>query len=79
MSWLRVGTLPPLVGQADIEIKVAYCVGGAISPLLANLYFRRFVLAWRQFGYEDRLNAHIVNYADDRAPRRRRREVVMAN
>ena len=39
--------------------------GGVISPLLANLYFRRFVLAWRQFGYEDRLNAHIVNYADD--------------
>ena len=39
--------------------------GGVISPLLANLYFRRFVLAWCQFGYEDRLNAHIVNYADD--------------
>jgi len=39
--------------------------GGVISPLLANLYFRRFVLAWRLFGYEERLNAHIVNYADD--------------
>jgi len=39
--------------------------GGVISPLLANLYFRRFVLAWRQFGYEERLNAHIINYADD--------------
>jgi len=31
--------------------------GGVISPLLANLYFRRFVLAWRLFGYEERLNA----------------------
>ena len=39
--------------------------GGVVSPLLANLYFRRFVLAWRLFGHEDRLNAHIVNYADD--------------
>jgi RNA-directed DNA polymerase len=39
--------------------------GGVISPLLANLYFRRFVLAWHRFGYQDRFNAHIVNYADD--------------
>lgn len=39
--------------------------GGVISPLLANLYFRRFVLAWKQFGYERRLQARVVNYADD--------------
>jgi RNA-directed DNA polymerase len=39
--------------------------GGVISPLLANLYFRRFVLAWRQFGLETQLGAQIVNYADD--------------
>lgn len=39
--------------------------GGVISPLLANLYFRRFVLAWKQFGYERKLQARIVNYADD--------------
>ncbi len=39
--------------------------GGVISPLLANLYFRRFVLAWHLFGTEDRLDARIVNYADD--------------
>ena len=39
--------------------------GSPISPLLSNLYSRRFVLAWRKFGYERRLNAHIVNYADD--------------
>ena len=24
--------------------------GGVISPLLANIYFRRFILAWEQFG-----------------------------
>ena len=39
--------------------------GGVISPLLANLYFRRFVLAWKKFGIEQRLGARIVNYADD--------------
>lgn len=39
--------------------------GGVISPLLANLYFRRFVLAWCLHGHQQQLNAHIVNYADD--------------
>ena len=39
--------------------------GGVVSPLLANLYFRRFILAWEQFGIGKRLNARIVNYADD--------------
>jgi group II intron reverse transcriptase/maturase len=39
--------------------------GGPLSPLLANLYFRRFILAWKRFGYEDRLQARVVNYADD--------------
>jgi group II intron reverse transcriptase/maturase len=38
--------------------------GGVASPLLANLYFRRFVLAWKQFGHEQRLQARVVNYAD---------------
>jgi RNA-directed DNA polymerase len=39
--------------------------GGVLSPLLANLYMRRFVLGWRVCGHEKRLDAHIVNYADD--------------
>ena len=39
--------------------------GGVISPLLANLYMRRFVLGWKTLGHEQRLDAHIVNYADD--------------
>jgi RNA-directed DNA polymerase len=39
--------------------------GGPLSPMLANLYFRRFILAWKQFGYESRLQARVVNYADD--------------
>jgi len=39
--------------------------GVPISPLLSNLYMRRFVLGWKALGHEKRLDAHIVNYADD--------------
>jgi group II intron reverse transcriptase/maturase len=39
--------------------------GAPISPLLSNLYMRRFVLGWKLLGHESRLDAHIVNYADD--------------
>ena len=39
--------------------------GAPISPLLSNLYMRRFVLGWKQLGHEKRLRARIVNYADD--------------
>ena len=44
--------------------------GSPISPLLANLYFRRFLLAWERFDHRKRLDAYVVNYADDRVPRR---------
>ena len=39
--------------------------GSPISPLLANVYMRRFVKGWKTGGHEDRLEARIVNYADD--------------
>jgi len=39
--------------------------GAPISPLLSNLYMRRFVLGWKKLGHEKRLTAYIVNYADD--------------
>ena len=39
--------------------------GAPISPLLANLYMRRFALGWKKLGYEQRFQAQIVNYADD--------------
>ena len=39
--------------------------GAPISPLLANIYMRRFVLGWKKLGYEHRFKARIVNYADD--------------
>ena len=39
--------------------------GAICSPLLSNLYFRRFLLAWERHGHRQRLDAHVVNYADD--------------
>jgi RNA-directed DNA polymerase len=39
--------------------------GAPISPLLANLYMRRFILGWKVLGHERCLDAHLVNYADD--------------
>jgi len=42
--------------------------GAPISPLLSNLYMRRFILGWKVLGHERRLGARIVNYADDCAP-----------
>jgi RNA-directed DNA polymerase len=39
--------------------------GGAISPLLANIYMNRFLKYWRLYGIGQRLRAHVVVYADD--------------
>ena len=39
--------------------------GGIVSPLLSNLYFRRFMLAWYGNGYAERHRAEVINYADD--------------
>jgi RNA-directed DNA polymerase len=39
--------------------------GGVLSPLLANIYMRRFLKAWEQRGFDRRFGSRIVNYADD--------------
>src|SRR5438477_146458 len=39
--------------------------GSPVSPLLANLYMRRFVLGWKKLGLERSLGTRIVTYADD--------------
>jgi RNA-directed DNA polymerase len=39
--------------------------GSPLSPLLSSIYFRRFILGWKRSGYAERLDAYIVNYADD--------------
>ena len=39
--------------------------GAPISPLMANLYMRRFLLGWKRAGWDKKLKTRIVNYADD--------------
>jgi group II intron reverse transcriptase/maturase len=39
--------------------------GAPISPLLSNLYMRRFVMGWKKLGWEMQLGARLVVYADD--------------
>ena len=39
--------------------------GSPISPLLANLYMRRFVLGWKMFGLERSLGSRLITYADN--------------
>jgi hypothetical protein len=39
--------------------------GSPISPLLANIYMRRFVMGWKMFGLERSLGTRLVTYADD--------------
>src|SRR5215471_3596913 len=52
-------------GPRPQTVKITFCVRSVISPLLSNLYMRRFVLGWKKLGHEKRLEARIVNYADD--------------
>lgn len=39
--------------------------GSPVSPLLANVYMRRFILGWQRWPVSRKLHARIVNYADD--------------
>jgi RNA-directed DNA polymerase len=68
--WLRVPVMEQTEGGRRRTTEAAdksrgVPQGGPLSPMLANLYFRRFILAWKQFGHERRLAARVVNYADD--------------
>jgi group II intron reverse transcriptase/maturase len=39
--------------------------GGVTSPLLSNIYMRRFIVWFKSLGFEEMFGARIVNYADD--------------
>lgn len=70
-QWLDAPVVERVDGGGEIRTTTARDThrgtpqGGVISPLLANLYFRRFMLAWYQGGHARRLQAEVVNYADD--------------
>lgn len=50
--------------RAKVERKGAP-QGSPISPLLSNIYMRRFILGWKKLGYARQYGAEVVNYADD--------------
>ena len=39
--------------------------GSPLSPLLANIYMRRFVLRWKKLGLDKSLGSRLVTDADD--------------
>lgn len=53
------------ISRANRDNKRGTPQGAPISPLLSNLYMRRFVLGWKRLGHEHKWQAQIVNYADD--------------
>src|SRR5215471_13788299 len=62
----QINCIPPAkANNCSFKMEVIFCVQGAISPLLANLYMRRFVLGWKMLGLEQSLGSRIVTYADD--------------
>jgi RNA-directed DNA polymerase len=69
-SWLTVPVVE-YVGERPVRTTEARRTkrgtpqGSPISPLLANCYFRRFLLAWEQHGHQAQLDACVINYADD--------------
>ncbi|WGS02795.1 reverse transcriptase domain-containing protein [Bradyrhizobium sp. ISRA443] len=52
-------------GRRARKFKKGTPQGSPLSPLLANIYFRRFLLVWRDHGHQEQLDAHVFNYADD--------------
>ncbi|MBC2586874.1 reverse transcriptase domain-containing protein [Rhodococcus aetherivorans] len=55
-------TFQPSVVQRDIEAEVAHCVGGVISPVLANLFLHYAFDAWMA---REHPGGWFERYADD--------------
>jgi hypothetical protein len=66
------------IRQSDVELEVRYCVGGVLSPLLANAVLHRLDRAWTR--QHQRLGT-LVRYADDEViccPTKERAEAALA-
>jgi group II intron reverse transcriptase/maturase len=75
---LHVGVLD---GAEYSEPEVGTAQGSALSPMLGNIYLHHVLDVWldREVKPQLRGKSCLVRYADDRAPRRRGEEAVMAN
>ena len=56
------GSFPPPIGEVCLKLEVAYCVGGVISPLLANLFLHYAFDMWMARTHRD---VRFERYADD--------------
>jgi hypothetical protein len=56
--------LQPPVAERDLEAEIIHCVGGVISPLLANIYLHVLDTEFTRRGLGE-----LVRYADDGVPR----------
>src|ERR1700756_3185065 len=54
-----------LVRDNPFKLEVCDCVGGVISPLLANIYLHLFDRVFLSYCRATGLKAHLVRYADD--------------
>jgi RNA-directed DNA polymerase len=62
----HINYVPPAkANNCPFKLEVTFCVRGAISPLLANLYMNRFLKHWRCTGRGEAYRAHVISYADD--------------
>jgi hypothetical protein len=53
------------VGQCATNSNITHKKGSPLSPLLMNLYMRRFVLGWKRPGFERNLGTRLVIYANN--------------
>jgi group II intron reverse transcriptase/maturase len=70
--WLEMPVVEPDRGSGTDQTRTRHREAGIgtpqgspISPLLSNLYMRRFIRGWQTLGYQAKYGAQIVNYADD--------------
>ena len=75
---LHVGVLD---GEQYFEPGEGTAQGSVLSPVLGNIYLHHVLDVWLERDVAPRLRgkAHLIRYADDVAPRRRRREAIVAN
>jgi len=76
-KWLNAGVMEE---GALHKTEAGTPQGGVVSPLLANVFLHEVLDVWFDQEVRPRMRGRtkLVRYADDGAPRRRRREAVMA-
>jgi RNA-directed DNA polymerase len=53
------------ISNCLFKLKVIYCVGGVISPLLANIYLHVLDTVWKTRRVQERFEARLIRYVDD--------------